>query len=80
MNVNSTFLYISDVCTLPKKAGNCMAYFTRYYYDYNDQDCKEFVYGGCDPNANNFETRDACLNRCGSLRPSGMFSHFSYMY
>lgn len=55
------------VCTLPKKAGNCFAYITRYYFDYSAQECLEFVYGGCDGNANNFESKEACKRRCDPL-------------
>ena len=27
-------------------------------------DCESFVYGGCDANANNFEDKETCENRC----------------
>lgn len=72
-NISREVFLISDVCLLPKKPGNCFAYITRYYFDYSAQDCVEFVYGGCDANANNFETREACLSTCDSLRTAGKF-------
>ncbi|KAL4238992.1 hypothetical protein ACF0H5_003696 [Mactra antiquata] len=55
------------VCMLPKRSGACLAYITRYYFDTDSQTCKEFVYGGCDGNANSFETMEACEQRCSSL-------------
>ena len=27
-------------------------------------DCESFEYGGCDANANNFEDKETCENRC----------------
>ncbi|XP_053376969.1 papilin-like [Mercenaria mercenaria] len=56
-----------EVCLQPKRAGNCMASVQRFYFDYSAQKCKEFVYGGCDGNANSFETKDACERRCQPL-------------
>lgn len=43
-----------------------MAYFQRYYYDQSSSTCKEFVYGGCRGNGNNFETQQACEDACVS--------------
>jgi len=43
-----------------------MAYFQRYYYDQSDDACKEFVYGGCRGNGNNFESQQACERACVS--------------
>jgi hypothetical protein len=54
----------ADVCELPADPGQCLALFSRYYYDPNTEDCRPFDYGGCDGNENNFESRAACLARC----------------
>jgi len=43
---------------------SCLAYFVRFYYDKTSKSCKEFVYGGCFGNANNFETKEECEKAC----------------
>ena len=60
---------IIDICTLPKdrgpsKAGNSK----RFYYDTISGQCKEFIYGGCQGNANNFETINKCETKCKGIR------------
>ncbi|XP_060600708.1 papilin-like [Ruditapes philippinarum] len=56
-----------QICLQPKQVGNCMSSMRRFYFDYSAQECREFVYGGCDGNANSFETKEACERRCDSL-------------
>jgi len=58
---------IPEVCMLPQETGRCRAAIPRFFFDYAAQDCKQFAYGGCDANANNFDSREACMNRCNSL-------------
>ncbi len=53
------------ICELQAVTGPCRAAITRYYYDVNHSTCKPFTYGGCAGNENNFETKRACLKRCG---------------
>uniref|UniRef100_A0A090XAQ4 Putative kunitz/bovine pancreatic trypsin inhibitor domain protein n=2 Tax=Ixodes ricinus TaxID=34613 RepID=A0A090XAQ4_IXORI len=50
-------------CTLPPDDGPCRARIPSYYFD-KLQTCKEFMYGGCEGNANNFETLEACNEAC----------------
>ena len=54
----------ADVCRLPADVGRCKAAFPRYYFDGLSGTCKEFAYGGCGGNANNFQTKWKCENRC----------------
>uniref|UniRef100_A0AAY4EAL1 BPTI/Kunitz inhibitor domain-containing protein n=1 Tax=Denticeps clupeoides TaxID=299321 RepID=A0AAY4EAL1_9TELE len=58
---------ITGLCYLPNVVGSCRAAFTRYYYDVTDQTCKTFVYGGCQGNANNFESQEDCESACGGV-------------
>ncbi|XP_052769423.1 papilin-like [Mya arenaria] len=53
-------------CTLPPKSGPCKAYFPRYFYNTTSCSCEKFIYGGCQPNENNFDTLDACEKACNN--------------
>ena len=44
--------------------GNCTQQITRYYYDNEARECKQFTYSGCNGNWNNFEQQDECNFRC----------------
>jgi len=54
-----------DICSLPAVTGPWGAYFPRWYYDSKTGRCREFVYGDCGGNENNFESRSECIQRCG---------------
>ncbi|KAH9374646.1 hypothetical protein HPB48_019825 [Haemaphysalis longicornis] len=54
-----------NTACLPKpEAGPCEAYMPRYYFDKSTKTCKEFIYGGCDGNRNNFKTPEECEASC----------------
>ena len=53
-----------NICNLPSQAGPCLGYFTRYYFHIADKECRQFFYGGCGGNANNFVTKEACIKEC----------------
>ena len=42
----------------------CRALIPRFYHDKADGKCKEFYYGGCGGNNNNFLTIEDCQNKC----------------
>lgn len=52
------------VCLLPTDSGDCDAFVEKYYFNASTGQCFEFPYGGCEGNANRFETLEACQQRC----------------
>uniref|UniRef100_A0A8C3IV72 BPTI/Kunitz inhibitor domain-containing protein n=1 Tax=Chrysemys picta bellii TaxID=8478 RepID=A0A8C3IV72_CHRPI len=56
----------NDICNLPADPGPCLAYMPRYFYNSATKRCEEFIYGGCQGNANRFSSMDECLKTCGS--------------
>ncbi|XP_030020380.1 hemolymph trypsin inhibitor A [Manduca sexta] len=57
-------VYTGNICFLPLEVGVCRALFFRYGYDPAIKACKEFMYGGCQGNANNFKTLEECQEAC----------------
>ncbi|XP_044222596.1 tissue factor pathway inhibitor a [Thunnus albacares] len=51
-------------CHLPEAPGPCRGLVTRYFFDSRSQQCKQFFYGGCFGNANNFRSKAACQAKC----------------
>ncbi|KAL3195688.1 hypothetical protein MRX96_001810 [Rhipicephalus microplus] len=51
-------------CYMPPDHGPCRASIPRYYFDNETQTCQEFTYGGCQGNANNYETAEQCKASC----------------
>ncbi|XP_041353663.1 papilin-like isoform X2 [Gigantopelta aegis] len=60
-----------NVCKLPSVTGHCHGYFKRWHYDSHTEKCQEFVYGGCEGNPNNFETKSSCEGKCRSHTQTG---------
>lgn len=58
------------VCTLPVSPGSCKANFEVWGFNQNFGRCTQFVWGGCDGNANRFETESACNGVCGKQTPT----------
>ena len=54
-----------NLCGLPADSGPCFGAFPHFYFDAAEGQCRAFVYGGCEGNANNFETLEACVAACG---------------
>lgn len=52
------------VCTLPPDIGPCDGVFPRWYYDVAAGQCLLFNWGGCEGNANKFETEEQCTAAC----------------
>ena len=64
-----------DPCHQPQKSGPCLAAIRRWYYSAARGECRHFIWGGCQPNGNNFVTQAQCAwrccrgGRCGAPRP-----------
>lgn len=54
-------------CILPVRKGVCRALIPRWSYDSSKGDCKEFKFGGCDGNGNNFSSRKHCMEVCDGI-------------
>ncbi|KAM9584012.1 WAP, Kazal, immunoglobulin, Kunitz and NTR domain-containing protein 1 [Trichechus inunguis] len=53
-----------DACVLPAVRGPCPGREPRWAYSPLLRQCHPFVYGGCEGNSNNFESREACEGAC----------------
>lgn len=70
---------LSGLCGLPTLQGPCKAYEPRWAYSSSQQQCQSFIYGGCEGNDNNFESKEACeetcpypkKQRCKACKPRG---------
>lgn len=54
----------TDICTLPVKVGACRGSLKKWYFDVESQRCETFLYGGCQGNANRFESKAQCQREC----------------
>ena len=59
---------ITEVCIAPAVSGTCEAYIPRWFHNAQTGQCEEFIWGGCDGNGNNFETKEACEAACPNER------------
>ena len=51
-------------CTLPADDGPCDGACPRWFFDYRDGRCEEFIWGCCGGNVNNFLTEEICAATC----------------
>lgn len=54
---------LPEKCRLKPDGGPCKALFWKYYFDPKTNECKEFVYGGCEGTVP-FETKEECAQEC----------------
>lgn len=70
----SDSISMKEVCAMPSETGPCRAMMTKYFYNSATGNCEEFVYGGCDGNENNFDTKEICESRCIPIKESIIFN------
>ena len=58
-------LHVAPACLQEKMVGPCRAISARWFWDSVTRSCRQFQYGGCLGNDNNFATEEACRNNCG---------------
>ncbi|XP_036396454.1 tissue factor pathway inhibitor a [Megalops cyprinoides] len=51
-------------CALKMDEGPCKAAMDRFYFNVETRGCEKFIYGGCQGNANNFDTLEECEEMC----------------
>uniref|UniRef100_A0A0A1WCH1 Kunitz-like inhibitor n=1 Tax=Echis coloratus TaxID=64175 RepID=A0A0A1WCH1_ECHCO len=52
------------LCYFPADPKICKVHVPHFYYDLASNQCKQFKFGECPSNANNFKTRDECHYTC----------------
>lgn len=60
----SLFLTARQACYLPKKPGECVGHYLRYYYSPEHHTCKSFYWTGCEGNGNRFLSLNMCNATC----------------
>ncbi|XP_075239222.1 uncharacterized protein LOC142334797 [Convolutriloba macropyga] len=53
-------------CEQPQRVGPCRAAIPRFFYDKETKACVAFIFGGCNPNDNNFKTNEECIRTCAN--------------
>lgn len=56
-----------NTCYMPADPGPCTAEHIKFFYDSTSRRCRQFIYGGCDGNANNFASEANCLQVCAHV-------------
>lgn len=62
-----------DHCLVPKKVGPCRGSFPRWHYSALSEQCEKFVFGGCNPNRNNYLSEEECKKACDQVSGSTVY-------
>jgi len=60
-----------DVCGQKMEVGPCRGFYQRWYHDSSSMTCKQFTFGGCRGNSNNFLQLDDCRKLCANYKNKG---------
>lgn len=60
-------LDVHESCGVSKVVGKCRASIPRWWYNVTDGSCQPFVYGGCEGNGNNYQSKEECLDKCAGV-------------
>ncbi|VDK41910.1 unnamed protein product [Dibothriocephalus latus] len=55
---------LTNDCHLKPDPGPCKGFYQRFAYNRKNNTCVPFIYGGCQGNGNNFETKKQCEKKC----------------
>ncbi|XP_042237860.1 papilin-like isoform X4 [Homarus americanus] len=61
-------LVVEEPCKQPVDPGPCRAAIPSWYFDPEQERCIGFSYGGCEGNANRFQSVEFCERQCGKYR------------
>lgn len=59
-----------DLCFKSAEVGEGQNYTARWYFDTQNQRCRQFYYGGYGGNDNNFVDEQSCMARCENRAPA----------
>lgn len=71
-----SFDLFPDHCLVPKKVGPCRGSFPRWYYNALTEKCEKFTFGGCNPNRNNYLSKEECRQACDQVSGSVHVSNY----
>ena|SRR6218665_1216373 len=79
---DQSFAASNGVCFLPADSGPCNdQYDLRWYHDLRTGSCRQFMYGGCGGNTNNFLTKSKCVEACNVFpTDAGQFAQHPKVY
>jgi hypothetical protein len=63
-----------DICGLPIDTGPCTEKKPAWYFNAEKGACTAFTYGGCEGNANRYETEEQCERQCGKFKDQDICS------
>lgn len=57
---------VPEKCLQPIPRSRCRMAIRQYWFDFNQNECRQYMYGGCNKGVNSFDTMEECNVACGS--------------